>query len=231
MEAVMTEAASTVRSSSAADIGVQPDGDRMTVIVRGELDLEGAPELERVLRAALGRSVRGVDLDLSGVEFWDCSALNILLGLRERALRDGKALLVRSAGPVAERLLNLTGTYSLFAPADEDDESVPSAPDEIEDESMLQDLRIEVVQLRRAMQTRPTIDLARGILMASFGLRPEDAWEVLVMASQNTNTKLHNLASDLVGTVSGEALNESVQKQLSAAVAKVTSERAEMCAN
>ncbi len=222
----MTEAVSTARSSDAADIGVQPDGDRMTVVVRGELDLEVAPHLEHVLRDALGRSVRGVDLDLSGVEFWDCSALNIMLGLRERALRDGKALLVTSVGPVAERLLTLTGTYSLFAPADEDDASERSSPYETEDESMLQDLRIEVVQLRRAMQTRPTIDLARGILMASFGLKPEDAWEVLVMASQNTNTKLHNLASDLVGTVSGEALSEPVQKQLSVAVARVTNERA-----
>ena len=69
------------------------------------------------------------------------------------------------------------------------------------------------------MQTRPTIDLARGILMASFSLTPEAAWSVLVRTSQNTNTKLHHLAQDLVGTVRGTTLPEQVQQQLAAAVA------------
>ncbi|MBT2676182.1 ANTAR domain-containing protein [Streptomyces sp. ISL-14] len=85
------------------------------------------------------------------------------------------------------------------------------------------DLRIEVAQLRRAMQTRPTIDLARGILMASFSLSSEEAWMVLVAASQNTNTKLHSLAGDLVTAVKGDALPEAVQEQLSSAVARVNS--------
>ncbi len=224
----MSETTSAVQSPYAPEIGIRPDGDRMTVVVRGELDLEAAPELERALREALDRSIGGADLDLRGVDFCDCSTLNVLLGLRHRALHEGKTLVVRSAGPTAERLLTLSGTFSLFAPADEDaDDMDPSSPDETEDESMLQDLRIEVVQLRRAMQTRPTIDLARGILMASFGLKAEDAWTVLVMASQNTNTKLHHLARDLVATVGGEALSEPVQKQLSAAIAKVNGERAE----
>ncbi|MEV0599550.1 ANTAR domain-containing protein [Streptomyces sp. NPDC050315] len=83
-----------------------------------------------------------------------------------------------------------------------------------------QELRTLVAQLRRAMQTRPTIDLARGILMASFGLSPEAAWDVLVAASQNTNTKLHRLAGDLVGTTQGSTLSDAVHHQLRVAVAK-----------
>jgi len=127
-----------------------------------------------------------------------------MLGLWHRALREAKTLVVRSTGPVAERLLTLTGTDSLFAPADEDadDDDPESSPDGTE-------------------------DLARGILMASFGLKPEDAWNVLVMASQNTNTKLHHLARDLVSTVGGEALSEPLQKQVSAAVAKINYGRGE----
>lgn len=219
----MAETTSAVQAPYVPEIHLRPGGDRVTVVVRGELDLEGAPALECALREALGRSIHGIDLDLSGVEFCDCSALNIMLGMRHRALHEGKTVILRSAGPMVERLLGLTGTLSLFAPADEDGDDVePFSSDETEDESMLQDLRIEVVQLRRAMQTRPTIDLARGILMASFGLKAEDAWTVLVMASQNTNTKLHHLARDLVAAVGGEALSEPVQKQVSAAVAKVS---------
>lgn len=88
----------------------------------------------------------------------------------------------------------------------------------------MEDLRIEVVQLRRAMQTRPVIDLARGILMASFGLGVEESWRVLVLASQNTNTKLYHLARDLVAAVLGEPPADAVQEQVAAAVAKVRSE-------
>ncbi|MGC9539667.1 ANTAR domain-containing protein [Streptomyces sp. UG1] len=86
-----------------------------------------------------------------------------------------------------------------------------------------EDLRTEVAQLRRAMHTRPTIDLARGILMASFGLEAEDAWAVLVAVSQNTNTKLHSLAGTLVATVKGDPLPVEVREQLSSAVARVNS--------
>ena len=40
------------------------------------------------------------------------------------------------------------------------------------------------------MRTRPEIDLARGILMASFRLSAQEAREVLVMASRNTSTNV-----------------------------------------
>lgn len=39
--------------------------------------------------------------------------------------------------------------------------------------------------------------------MASFGLSPEQAWEVLVAVSQNANTKLHHVAEEIVGAVTG----------------------------
>jgi hypothetical protein len=68
------------------------------------------------------------------------------------------------------------------------------------------------------MQTRPVIDLARGVLMASFGLNAEDAWSVLVEASQRTNTKLHHLAHELVGAVNGAPLSDRLQQGISAAV-------------
>jgi hypothetical protein len=83
-----------------------------------------------------------------------------------------------------------------------------------------QNLHTEVTQLRRAMQTRPTIDQACGMLMATFGLSPQAAWSVLVATSQNTNTKLHRLASDLVGTAQGGPLPKAIREQLAAVVAK-----------
>jgi hypothetical protein len=84
-----------------------------------------------------------------------------------------------------------------------------------------QSLHTEVTQLRRAMETRPTIDQACGVLMATFGLSPEAAWDVLVATSQNTNTKLNRLAGDVVGTAQGDALPKAIRDQLTAAIAKV----------
>jgi hypothetical protein len=99
-----------------------------------------------------------------------------------------------------------------------DDEPVGSgSPHEATESS----LHAEVDQLRRAMKTRPTIDQACGMLMATFGLSPSAAWRVLVMTSQNTNTKLHRLADDLVETVHGDPLPKEVRQQLSAAVARL----------
>lgn len=199
-------------------------GDRVVVAVRGELDLDVGQLLQRALREALAGSVRGLDLDLGGVAFCDCSTLNILIGLRQRALAGGKTVTVRAASPVIERLFDLTGTLSLFTADGQEDTGHPLLPASRDGESGADadsDLRVEVAQLRRAMQTRPSIDLARGILMASFGLTPEQAWSVLVLASQNTNTKLHHLARDVLTTVQGAALPETLQRHLTDAVAQV----------
>lgn len=201
---------------------LRPDGDRVMAEVSGELDLDTSERLESLLSDALNRSVRGVDLDLNGVAFCDCSTLNTLLNLRNRALRQDKTVALQSTSRAVDRLLGLTGTQGLFDRPGPDGRSAATGRTEDASQDSTQDLRIEVAQLRRAMQTRPTIDLARGILMASFGLSSDEAWTVLVSTSQNTNTKLHSLAGDLVAAVKGDALPEEVREQLSCAVARVS---------
>ncbi|MET7476564.1 ANTAR domain-containing protein [Streptomyces sp. NPDC005648] len=211
-----------------ATIRSAADGDRVVVAVRGELDI-GAGHLRSALNDALDRSATGVDLDLAGVGFCDCGGLNVLLELRKRALAESKTVAVLDCSPGVGRLLDLTGTHELFVSPDPGDPD--SGPADVLEGGVLdgraprgnvdRELRTEVDQLRRAMRTRPAIDVARGILMASFGLSPEDAWTVLVSASQNTNTKLHHLARELVGTVDGGPLPEAVRQQLAAAVARV----------
>ncbi|HLL35553.1 MAG TPA: STAS domain-containing protein [Streptomyces sp.] len=180
----------------------------MRVSVAGELGLEVGEELRSALRAALAHTDEGIDLDLSGVSFCDCSGLNVLLAVREQALAEGKSVTLDRISSVVERLLSLTGTLPLFLPA--------AGVNGTE-----QELGVEVVQLRRAMQTRPTIDLARGVLMASFGLSPQDAWEVLVAVSQRTNTKLYRLADGLVEAVRGDPLPEPLRREVAAAVARL----------
>ncbi|MEV0911800.1 ANTAR domain-containing protein [Streptomyces hokutonensis] len=201
--------------------------------VSGELDIDTEQIMQRALRLALARSPAGVDLDLTGVGFCDCSGLNVLLRVRRLALADGKTLGVRALSPCVERLFALTRTSSLFtstrAPVNgfaHDWHEHSAATHDLMEENGVSDeaeeLRVEVVQLKRAMLTRPVIDLARGVLMASFGLSPEDAWSVLVDVSQHTNTKLHQLAEDLVDSVNGPPLPDHLQQRISRAIAEIS---------
>jgi len=207
-------------------------GNRTVVAVSGEIDIDTEQTLQHALRLALARSPGGVDLDLTGVGFCDCSGLNVLLRVRRLALADGRTLGVRALSPWVERLLALTGTSSLFTHARPPVNGVVhdghehSATTHLMEETGVsyeaEELRVEVVQLKRAMLTRPVIDLARGVLMASFTLSPEDAWSVLVDVSQHTNTKLHRLAEQLVGSVNGAPLSDPVQQRISTAVTEIS---------
>jgi anti-anti-sigma factor len=204
-------------------------GERTVVTCRGEFDL-GAQELQSELYDVLDRSATGVDLDLDEVRFCDCGGLNVLLCLRREALDQGKTVTVRAYSPTVGRLLDLTGARELFVTGNAGSpdgsatpaaEPAPGVEERPEPMDVDQELRLEVDQLRRAMRTRPAIDVARGIVMASFGLSAEDAWTVLVTASQNTNTKMHQLAEELTAAINGAPVPDQVQQQMAAAVAKV----------
>ncbi|MBI0299303.1 STAS domain-containing protein [Streptomyces sp. PRKS01-29] len=93
------------------------EGPRKVVTVNGEVDYETAPVMSAVLRSALRDSAEGVDVDLSAVRFWDCSALNALLSFRREALAHGKTVTVRSPSRTVRRVLGLTGTARLFRPS------------------------------------------------------------------------------------------------------------------
>jgi GAF domain-containing protein len=58
-------------------------------------------------------------------------------------------------------------------------------------------------QLQQALDSRAVIEQAKGILMASRGLDAEQAFEVLVSASQRENTQLRDVATTVVDTTVG----------------------------
>jgi GAF domain-containing protein len=60
-------------------------------------------------------------------------------------------------------------------------------------------------QLREAMESRATIEQAKGILMAAQRCGPDEAFDILVRASQNQNRKLRAIADGIVkGYIRGE---------------------------
>ncbi|MFH8410971.1 ANTAR domain-containing protein [Streptomyces sp. NPDC018019] len=213
--------APTASGSYRLSIEVTPHGDRTDVAIRGELDLDADRHIEPGLHAALDHSVHGLDFRLDGVHFCDCAGLGTLLHLRTRALDQDKTVALRTSSHAVDRILHLTGTRHLFTAANPaDGDAAPAPPDSrVPQQDSDQQLRTEVAQLRQAMETRPVIDLARGILMATFALSPEAAWNVLVATSQNTNTKLRRLAQNLVENPHENKLSEALQQQLLTAIA------------
>jgi len=65
----------------------------------------------------------------------------------------------------------------------------------------LDDCQTEYGQLHAAMKARPTIDQAKGILMAQHGCNPDEAFEMLTEASQGANRKLREVAKGVVASV------------------------------
>ncbi len=74
----------------------------------------------------------------------------------------------------------------------------------LEREERLHLLQEEVEQLRQAIASRPVIDQARGILMATYGCTSDEAWHILREASQLSNTKLRAVAESLTACAAAE---------------------------
>jgi AmiR/NasT family two-component response regulator len=53
-------------------------------------------------------------------------------------------------------------------------------------------------QLSEAMKSRATIEQAKGILMGAQRCGPDEAFEILVRASQRENRKLRDIAANVV---------------------------------
>ncbi|WP_371502851.1 STAS domain-containing protein [Kitasatospora sp. NBC_00374] len=97
--------------------------------VRGEIDFDGAPALQRDLARVLADSPTHLDLDLSAVSFLDCAGLNALLRTRRNATATGCALRIRAAGPRVRRVMDTTDTTELFGlrrPGTADNHSHPT---------------------------------------------------------------------------------------------------------
>ncbi|OUM41814.1 ANTAR domain-containing protein [Arthrobacter sedimenti] len=64
----------------------------------------------------------------------------------------------------------------------------------------LREVTEKVEHLTIALQSRDVIGQAKGILMERYGLTGEQAFELLTVTSSNTNTKLLQVAVELVTT-------------------------------
>ncbi|MER7951896.1 STAS domain-containing protein [Streptomyces sp. NPDC096079] len=83
-------------------------------LVRGEIDIQGAPELHRALARVLDGTHGCLVVNLAEVSFCDCSALNVLLRLNARARRTRGRLILEAPSTQVTRLLSLTRSRNIF---------------------------------------------------------------------------------------------------------------------
>ncbi|HET6875009.1 MAG TPA: ANTAR domain-containing protein [Acidimicrobiales bacterium] len=69
------------------------------------------------------------------------------------------------------------------------------------------ELECQISTLRAALDSRDTIGMAKGILMAREGCTPDEAFDILRRASQRENRKLADLAAELVASNAQRAVH------------------------
>ena len=80
-----------------------------SVVVRGEIDMQTAAQLEGVLNDVIAKGARLVTLDLEQVDFLDSSGLRVILGASNKLADQEGQLLLEGASSAVERVLELTG--------------------------------------------------------------------------------------------------------------------------
>ncbi|MFE9621475.1 anti-sigma factor antagonist [Streptomyces sp. NPDC006527] len=83
----------------------------------GEIDIVAATEIAPHLDDATAGSAPRVVIDLSRIDFFDCSGLRLLYRARTRVLDHGGHLHLVCAHPLTLRVLRTTGLSRLLPPA------------------------------------------------------------------------------------------------------------------
>jgi anti-sigma B factor antagonist len=85
----------------------------VVVALRGELDVTGAADVEAAITPLVARG-RYLVIDMSALDFIDCSSLRALPRARALARRGGGDVVLAAPQPHARRLLTLTGHDEVF---------------------------------------------------------------------------------------------------------------------
>lgn len=85
----------------------------VTALLEGELDEHSAPKLRRELDSLIEGGVTRIEFDMSGVTFMDSAGVGLLLGRYNKLAASGGGMGVKNAPRSIERLLRMSGVYTL----------------------------------------------------------------------------------------------------------------------
>ncbi|CAM5377269.1 hypothetical protein SALBM311S_06221 [Streptomyces alboniger] len=221
----MTSAAHTPLAGRADALVIESrvDAGRAVLAPLGEL-VRGCADILAEKLAEIPASVGLVELDMAGVVFMDTAGLQFLETLGDYAHLRGVPVATANWDGQPRRILELAGldtTDPLHATRTAEPNPSSSSVVALERAEQLRLLEEEVEQLRHAIVSRPVIDQARGILMATQGCTSEEAWTILRQASQLSNTKLRTVAAAVTASTGsdGSPPPEDVRAALKTAIA------------
>lgn len=87
------------------------------------------------------------------------------------------------------------------------------------------ELSEENMQLKQAIESRPMVDQARGVLIAVLGADEDEAWQVLLHTSQHANVPLRYVAEALIASATGRPIPDDLRIPLRDAMGRVRSDR------
>lgn len=166
----------------------------------GEIDLAVAPMLREVLH---NTSSAHIVFDLHGVEFMDCSGLGVLAGAQRGAGPAGGSVRLVAPTRAVCRLLEVSRLDTVFASYASVEEATRGDEADRLGQALLELAALVRSgsggeQLTTAIDGRTLIGQAQGILMERFGVSADQAFTVLQRHSQDTDTKLRDIAEELV---------------------------------
>ena len=95
-----------------AELKISARGGCVVVALRGDLDVIGAADAEAAITALMTRG-QSLVIDMSALDFIDCSSLGTLLRV-QRLARGGGDVALAAPQPHVRRLLALTGADEVF---------------------------------------------------------------------------------------------------------------------
>ena len=90
-------------------ITTQHHGRRSVLLLQGELDLCTRERLRRAISSALKHLPHILVVDLSGLDFIDCSGLSVLVWAHKRLAEQDRQLLITGSKPIVRRVICLAG--------------------------------------------------------------------------------------------------------------------------
>ncbi len=103
-----------ITSANGLAITTRHEADTVVLALEGDLDIASAPLLERHVDDAAVTGSGRVVIDLSGLEFFDCTGLRLLRNTRERLQERRQELCLRRGRQAVQRVFELTLTAGLF---------------------------------------------------------------------------------------------------------------------
>ena len=95
-------------------IDVSPHGDVVTLVVRGDIDLDSSVELTDALAEA--HAFQEIAVDLADVNYIDSAGLRSLLNAQTTTAEAGGRLRITAASSIVSRLIEITGVAERLLP-------------------------------------------------------------------------------------------------------------------